>query len=422
MHIALVVHKFPPSSVGGTETYTHNLAGALSKEHEVFVFYRDDGEGERFIEEWQERNGFRVWRVGRAFDARRANPAALFFDTFYNRDVEASFRRFLAEVQPDIIHFQHLMLLSYRLLALARRAGIPALLTLHDYWFLCANSQLIWPDGQVCQGKAWGINCARCATARAGSPLMQAVRPVFAPLFQLRDVIVKRAALQAQHFVSPSHFLREQYLTAGFPAENFTVLENGIDVERIQAFPRQPAQDGRLRVTYLGSLAWQKGVHVLVEAFHELPPDQVHLRVYGNPYTFPEYATQLQALANPATTTFEGTVPNVEVGRVLAETDLLAVPSLWYENSPVVIQEAAAAGVPVMASRIGALPEKVRAGENGILVRAGDVLVWRMALQQILEEPGRLLSLKANISSPMTNLEHADRIQRLYTSLTGKEL
>ena len=422
MRIALVVHKFLPSNVGGTETYTHNLARALSKEHEVFVFYRDDGEGESFIEEWQQRDGFRAWRVGRAFDARRANPAALFFDTFYNRDIEVSFRRFLAEAQPDIIHFQHLMLLSYRLLALARRAGIPALLTLHDYWFLCANSQLIWPDGQVCQGKAGGINCARCATARAGSPLMRAVRPVFAPLFQLRDVIVRRAALQAQHFVSPSHFLREQYLAAGFPAENFTVLENGIDVERIQAFPRQPAQDGRLRVTYLGSLAWQKGVHVLVEAFRELPLDQVRLRVYGNLHAFPEYAAQLQSLANPATTTFEGTVPNAEVGHVLAETDLLAVPSLWYENSPVVIQEAAAAGVPVLASRIGALPEKVRDGENGILVRAGDVLAWRMALQQILEKPGRLLSLKANISSPMTNLEHADRIQRLYISLTGKEL
>jgi len=55
-------------------------------------------------------------------------------------------------------------------------------------------------------------------------------------------------------------------------------------------------------------------------------------------------------------------------------------------------------------------------------VEPGNVMAWRAALQQILEKPGKLLSLKANISSPMTNLEHADRIQRLYTSLTGKEL
>ena len=72
MRIALVVHKFPPSNVGGTETYTYNLARALSKEHDVFVFCRDDGAEGHFVEEWQERDGFRVWRVGRTFLVQQA--------------------------------------------------------------------------------------------------------------------------------------------------------------------------------------------------------------------------------------------------------------------------------------------------------------------------------------------------------------
>jgi len=75
--------------------------------------------------------------------------------TFLNRQIEASFARYLRQVQPDLIHIQHVMALSARLLHLARQSGAPVVLTLHDYWFICGNSQLIWPDAQVCRGKAW---------------------------------------------------------------------------------------------------------------------------------------------------------------------------------------------------------------------------------------------------------------------------
>lgn len=404
MRIALVVHKFPPASYGGTEVYALNLARGLSARHEVAVFYRDDGDGTRFREEQVQRDGFTVWRVGRAFRAEKASPAALFFDTFYNPEVEQSFQRFVEAFKPDLIHFQHLMLLSYRLPALSR--SIPQLLTLHDYWFLCANSQLIWPDAQLCRGKALGMNCARCATARIGSPLLNVGRPAFAALFQLRDALVRRAALRIGRFISPSHFLKQQYVQAGFPAQPFAVLENGVDVARLRSFPRVPASDGRLRVTYLGALAWQKGVHVLVEAARELDPQRVAVRVYGNPDTFPDYSARLRALANPQTTIFEGPVPNAEVGRVLAQTDVLAVPSLWYENSPVVIQEAHAVGVPLLASDTGALPEKV--GRGGSLVPRGEVAAWRAALatwpggHSFTPEP--VLSVE----------EHVTRIETLY--------
>jgi len=113
------------------------------------------------------------------------------------------------------------MALSARLPALAVRAGVPALLTLHDYWFICGNSQLIWPDAQTCRGKALGMNCVRCAAAaRFPSPLATAARPALAPLFLYRDRVVRQAAMQARRLISPSRFLMEQYVAAGFPAES----------------------------------------------------------------------------------------------------------------------------------------------------------------------------------------------------------
>jgi len=420
MRIALVVHKFPPASLGGTEIYTCNLARALSRRHEVFVFHRDDGEGNVFCEEWQEREGFRAWRVGRAFDASQASPAALFWDTFHNRDVEASFDRFLDEVQPQVVHFHHLMLLSYRLIDQAKRRGLPCLLTLHDYWFVCANSQLIWPDARTCKGKALGLNCVRCATARIGKPWMTAARLAIAPIFQLRDALVRRAALRADRLVAPSRFLINRYIADGFPAERFVLLENGLDVDRVRSSVRRSPADGRLCVTYLGALAWQKGVHILVDAFRDLPPERATLRIFGNPDVFPEYAADLRRRANRANTLFEGRLPNQQVGRVLAETDVLAVPSLWYENAPVVIQEARAAGVPVISSAHGALTEKVRDGVDGLLVPPGDVVAWRAALQRLVDEPGLLAHLRANVRPPMTMAEHVGRLESLYAQLVDR--
>jgi glycosyltransferase involved in cell wall biosynthesis len=381
------------------------------------VFYRDDGDGNGFQEEWEDRGNFQAWRVSRSFDAARTDPMALFWDTFRNPDVRRSVDRFLDEVQPDVVHFQHLMLLSHRLIAQAKKRDLPCLLTLHDYWFICSNSQLVWPNAQICKGRALGLNCVRCATARINELWVSIARPVIAPIFQMRDLLVRRAAMQADLLISPSRFLINRYIEEGFPARRFVFLENGLDVNRIRAFKEQKTHSGddRLRVTYLGSLAWQKGVHILVDAFHELSPKRAVLRVFGSLDTFPEYSADLRERANQSNTIFEGRVPNEHIGRVLAETDVLAVPSLWFENSPVVIQEARAAGVPVIASAHGALIEKVRDGVDGLLVPPGDITAWRETLRRLTREPSLLSKLQSNVRSPVTLEEHVDRLEALYT-------
>jgi glycosyltransferase involved in cell wall biosynthesis len=417
MRIALVVHKFPPSSMGGTENYTLRLAQEFSRQgHQVSVFYRAEPpvSGQQMI--WEDRQGFQACRVSRGFDVETAPAPAKFLDTFYSREIERAFAHFLDQSQPDLVHFQHVMWLSYRLIAMAKERGLPALLTLHDYWFLCANSQLIWPDAQVCQGKSWGLNCARCALAQAHWPGGNLLRPMIAPAFRLRDALVRGAALRADHWIAPSHFLIEQYVKAGFPAERFVYLENGIDVERIRRYPHQPSV-GRMRFTYLGSLAWQKGVHIVVEAFRAIPPDKAVLRIYGDLTVFPDYAASLQQLADPANTFLEGAVPNEEVGRVLAETDVVVVPSLWYENSPMVIQEAFAAGVPVMASQLGALSEKVRPSVDGWLCPAGDAVAWREAMLSLADHPERVQQCHERIPAPLAVEKHTALLGDLYERL-----
>ena len=422
MRIALVVHKYPPASVGGTEIYTQNLARELSaRGHQVFVFYRDEGGAKGQLQaNWEQRDGARLYKVSRAYDPESASPLAGFLDTFLNADVEQAFGTFLDQARPDVVHFQHVMLLSCRLIGQAKEAGLPVLLTLHDYWFQCSVSQLVWPDAQVCRGKALGLNCARCVlAARVRPSLLPFLRPLAAPFLQARDALVKDAALKADRLLSPSQFLIQKYLEVGFPLERTVHLENGLDVERLRRYPRRPSSDGRARFVFLGSLAWQKGVHVLVEAFRGIPAEKATLRIYGSPMVFPDYAERLRRMADPDNTSFEGLVPNEEVGRVLADADVAVVPSLWYENSPVVIQEAFAAGVPVIASRIGALSEKVQHGVSGFLFTPGDVAALREVVDSVIEHPSQLEDFRARIPAPSTLQEHVALLNELYQILAN---
>jgi glycosyltransferase involved in cell wall biosynthesis len=333
MKILLVSHKFPPHALGGVEVYTYHLARALRGQHRVAVFYRhDDHDGPPFAEHDRDDGGILARRVSCCPTGLRASVAGEFLGTFLNRSIEASFARFVAQFQPDLIHVQHVMALSARLLPLARQSGAPVALTLHDYWFICGNSQLIWPDTQVCQGKAWGINCVRCAAAaRFPSPLVGPLRPALAPLFAYRDRVVSRAARQAHQFISPSRFLIDRYVAAGFPAGRFLHLENGIPTEHVRRFAWQPS-DGPLRVTFLGSLAWQKGVHVLAEAFNGLSAGAARLRIWGDPSVFPDYAERVRRQLTHPDACLMGRIPNERVGEVLADSDVMVVPSVWYEN------------------------------------------------------------------------------------------
>ena len=422
MRIALVVHKYPPASVGGTEIYTQNLARELSaRGHQVFVFYRDEGGAKGQLQlKWEQRDGARLCQVSRAYDPESASPLAQFLDTFLNADVEQAFGTFLDEARPDVVHFQHVALLSYRLIGQAKDAGLPVVLTLHDYWFQCSVSQLVWPDAQVCEGKALGLNCARCVlAARVRPSLLPFLRPLGAPFLQARDALVRGAALKADRLIAPSQFLIQKYLDVGFPAKRIVHLENGLDIERIRRYPRQPSSEDRVRFVFLGSLAWQKGVHVLVEAFRGIPAEKAALRIYGSPTVFPDYADRLRSMADSDNTSFEGLVPNEEVGRVLADADVAVVPSLWYENSPVVIQEAFAAGVPVIASRIGALSEKVQHGVNGFLFTPGDVAALREVVHSIIEHPAQIKDLKMHTLGPVTVQGHVDVLLRLYQALVN---
>jgi glycosyltransferase involved in cell wall biosynthesis len=417
LRIALVAHQLPPRHLGGVEVYTWTLAQRLvALGHEVAIFCPTDDRrdaGEHLID------GITMVRPWRPNPRQQPAPLA-FWHNYRHRPTERAFGRFLHDWRPTVLHVQHLQWVSAQLIR--QSVGLPTVLTLHDYWFICPNSQLVRPGGRICLN-ASPTACAACLLAGHGlSPALVAIGAwASSPAVRWRNRYVKTSALRADLLLTPSQAARDLHLQAGFPAERLRVFCNGLDPRRFPAQPAKAAHRDHAVFGYLGGLSWQKGVHVLLEAFASLAP-QHELRVYGPLDAFPDYADALRRLAqrHPGIHLLGPVAPD-DVGVALAELDYLVVPSLWPETFGMVAQEAHYMGVPVIASRIGAL-ERIRDGVDGRLFEAGNVAELARVLEHVAANPGLRSRYATQISPGPTIDDQALTLVDNYRQLLRQRL
>jgi len=426
MKIQFLIHQFYPTSQYGAETYAYHLGlGLQAQGHQVSVFYRENhlprqfGRGQQLLEEDLEVDSLPVHRV---FLNPRSwvNRGAFFhfLTTFYNPAIARAFDRHLDRFRPDVIHIHHLLYLSASLVDVAEKRGIPMIATLHDFWYFCPNAQLLRPGGEICL-KNPTLHCGACMQALYGGRIPPAILSLGAPFFAWTRHHLRRAMSKVQVLVAPSQFLLDEYVRHGYPADRLIMAEYGLPGQGLDQIVRPGKPAYPIRVGYIGSLTRHKGVHVLIDAFRRIPPEQATLDVYGSPDPFPEYSAGLRQLAEGHEhIRLRGAFEHGRLRQVLQELDLLVVPSLWYENSPVVIQEAFRSGVPVVASRLGALPEKVKEGVHGLLFEPGDVESLARVLSGVLSDPGQLVALRQNLRGYRNSFEeHLGRLSSLYESL-----
>src|SRR5262249_7838740 len=151
----------------------------------------------------------------------------------------------------------------------------------------------------------------------------------------------------------------------------------------LQARARNGAR-GPLRIGYVGTLVWHKGVHVLVDALRALPADAYELKLFGEPGVFPPYPADLSPRAGARPVRVMGAFDRERVADAYAQIDVLVVPSLWLENSPLVIHEAFMAGVPVVGARIGGIADLIADGRNGWLYSPTSTRELASVLQRLI--------------------------------------
>jgi len=284
------------------------------------------------------------------------------YDDFYTISAPETTRQLLAilaERRCRLVNFHHhinIGLNSFR--ALAMLTEIPFFVTFHEFTAICANQgQMVTrPARRLCE-QATPIACATCFPER---PPEQ---------FQLRRHFMLNSLLQAAGYIAPSHFLADRFIAWGLPAAKFSIIENGLRTLP----PRRAAVRARTRETpwivgTFGQITPYKGIDTVLDAL-DLIADQpvlarrLRLRIHGGlSGQPPDFIARFDtAIATHDFVTYEGPYANDDIFDLMAKCDFVLVPSTWWENSPVVIQEAFASGRPVICTGIGGLAEKVPA-------------------------------------------------------------
>ncbi|MBV9067638.1 MAG: glycosyltransferase [Acidobacteria bacterium] len=406
--IVHLVHGWPPFQQAGTELYAYWLARQQQASNEVSVYVRASdperahGEAMELLDD-----GIRVRLVTNNFTAR--NPFRR--NAIRDRQIERDFERYLKQQQPDLLHIHHLAGHAFSLARVARRLGIPIVLQIQDWWFLCARVNLYDRDGNRCSGPGFE-KCARCVTLTkiAPSPITNRL------LHMARRSAARNAIDSADAYVAGSESIHEDYVRAGMidASKPFHVIPYGVGVTTNA--PRSRAMRP-IRFGYVGSIAPHKGVHVAVDAVRGMNSTQASLHIWGDAGAFPDYAADLTRRGNGAAIIFEGRFREEDRAQVYASMDVLLVPSIGLESFGLAAREALTCGVPVIASAGGALSEMFAPGDGGEFFPAGDADALRSILRRIVEEPEVIDRWAARIHPPKRNDAHAAEIEAVYESV-----
>lgn len=384
---------------GGCERVMFDeAASVMARGHETLFFghRHADAEGFPFASLFPERVDYTSVR---GFGKVRAAARIV-----YNAGAGRRVAELLRAAKPDLMHCHNIYAgLTPAILDAAAANGVPTVLTLHDYKLACP-SYLLLRRGKACDacvGRSF-LNCLarRC---HKESWIASAVT-TFESTFNERTGKWSRAHL----YVCPSRFLRSVMLRHGLPEEKLRHVPNGIDLEQWPA-----GSDGEGYALYVGRLSPEKDVETLVRASIGV---QLPVRVVGEGPDAERLETLASALG--ADVRFEGQKSAAELQALLRGAAFLVVPSVASENAPMTIIEAMASGKPVIATRIGGIPELVEDGVTGLLVPPGGVEQLREAMRGLAaaatrrREMGR--AARARAEAEFSLRVHADRLLALY--------
>ena len=450
MKVLFAIHDFLPLHRAGSELYACYLAQEVGRRHQVSLLCASyDPKRPHGAVLRREYGGIPVVELNNLWRFRSLQ------ETYRPELLNERLGQVLDEEAPDLLHLHSLLNLSHDLPALARARGIPVVMTLHDHTLACPSGgqRVHVKEEHLCE-VIDPERCARCfrespfyaqmAAGRLESvqatqllPLLQKVTRRLPLVAGLGQRVMARAPLagpvvgndvrrrleyleqvvaHVEVFSSPSRALADSFAALGVPAAKLRVSPYGLP--RLPAPPRAArAPSAPLRIGFVGTLVWHKGLHVLLEAVARLPGSGWTLTIYGALETFPAYTERLRALARGLPVTFHGGFHEDEAAAVYAGMDVLVCCSIWPENAPLVIQEASMAGVPVVGARSGGIPELVTHEVNGLIYDPSSAAELRDHLQRFLDEPDLVERFRARLPETRPVPDDAQAWEAIYAQL-----
>ncbi len=412
--ILVIAHAHPDFSLGGGEIAAYNL----------FKAYRDNPQVEK------------CWFLGRVERghapsgniSRRREGEYLWdqgidnFSMLTTANVQGfhhAFGDLLKTLRPTVVHAHHYVHMGIELFRFIKNIDptIKILLTLHEYIAICRNNgQMIKTHSTKLCSQETAEDCHNCFPEFSSED------------FWLRKHFIQQHFSHVDLFVSPSHFLKARYVNWGLDSNTIHVIENGQDSIDDNS-PRPLKKDEpRNRFAFFGQINPYKGVDVLLKALVSMKKSQrkkIRLSIHGANLErqTDAFQQQIQSLSQPLINNgvlqWVGPYAPEDIGRRMKSCDWVVIPSIWWENSPMVIQEAFCYGKPVIASGIGGMAEKVHHGINGLLAEPNNAIDWADTLLRAATEPELWDKLYAGIEQPLSYAQCAqDHIHLIESGLS----
>ncbi|MFK4822207.1 glycosyltransferase family 4 protein [Ochrobactrum quorumnocens] len=392
--VLIAAHNHPSLHPGGTEIFAHDLFRAYQRAGCEAMFMGATNKVHR-----EARPGTSFQSIGNGGDEILLWSGH--FDRFYMSQIDLygivpDIVELLRDFRPDVVHLHHLLLLGAEFPHIVRRTlpDCRIVLTLHDYYPICHHDGLMvrTTGKELCHG-ASPDRCHAC------------FKDIALDKFVLRERHIKSLLSAVDAFVSPSEFLKQRYVEWGLAEDRIEVIPNGQ--------PQRPAvefrQQERTKPTfgYFGNLNPWKGTTVLLEAAQQLISEgfDFELRVHGAaPFQSESFVSEIDQLFAKTWPVVQrrGAYRREDIAQLIQSVDCAIMPSIWWENAPLVIQEAQGQNRPVICSNIGGMAEMITDGINGLTVPPNDPLALAQAMRRMAETPDLRQSLGENARHPDT--------------------
>lgn len=427
MKIALCTHKFIPPLIGGVDIYADRLKRALQRlgnEVVVIAFNPTKPSNIGGINNISIANdSTEIIRIEFSFDSRPKEA----YNHAYDPDIGMVAEQVFRSEKPDLIIIMNFYTITLSVVEAAKNIGIPVVHIATDFLPICRRATLIRWDGDPCQVGESIKSCSECFlshrfTGRLASSILNLLPEetitrlannrdrynklhpywIFQPYWKQVSIMENRFKIlqplrgSIDVVLAPTKFTQQSFISNGFSSNQVFYLPFGVEPDNALAKLKHN-QASHIRFVFIGRLQPYKGAHLLVEAFNKLKnTGGATLKIYGEQDEHEAYFINLKSLMDSNDSIhFAGRIPPSHLARAFMDTDYFVMPSIWHENSPLILLDAIQSQTPVITSNIGGAVDFIQNGENGLIFSMGDKNALQQVLQKVIDQPAMVENLRS---------------------------